>query len=54
MAKSKTATKTSDSVAPKVVAKDTQRLLYELQQVDSQIDAFVQLRGALPVEVQDL
>jgi predicted nucleic acid-binding Zn-ribbon protein len=55
MAKTKTVTGAAAASAnADVPMESTLKLLYELQQVDSQIDAFIQLRGELPIEVQDL
>ncbi|MDR3296662.1 MAG: C4-type zinc ribbon domain-containing protein, partial [Prevotellaceae bacterium] len=54
MAKTKTVTGAAASANADVPMESTLKLLYELQQVDSRIDAFIQLRGELPIEVQDL
>ncbi|MDR0419505.1 MAG: C4-type zinc ribbon domain-containing protein [Prevotellaceae bacterium] len=49
MAKGKIATDTNE-----ISVENKLKLLYDLQSVDSQIDAIITLRGELPLEVQDL
>jgi uncharacterized protein len=45
---------TKASVEKEVTVEDKLRALYELQQIDSQIDRIRTIRGELPLEVQDL
>jgi uncharacterized protein len=46
--------KAASKVSDEVKVEDKLRALYELQQIDSQIDRIRTIRGELPLEVQDL